>query len=994
MRLPILRVMVAGVLSAACRPVPADESPVLVLNSGGHTAYIRDVLFAQSTSPGVLLGQPAAASLLTSSYDGTVRQWDPLAGLTQFVYRGPIGSEHLGEVHTAAIHPSQRYLLTGGWFAPERSGRHPVRLYDLSTPRLLRVVHGHEAPVRAIAVSPDGRYVATGDMDGLIRFWSFEIETAQMTPLGAFQGHTDQVTRIAFARVGPPRLVSLGYDTLIRFWSYEGGALQYLTTGNLAGVDAVWTVAPHPTQPVFVIGGNANQTNRVPLGRIGVFTTDGQRRTETVDFAEGVGCVAFSPDGGRLAVGTGYPSSVSYAYVYSWPQAQRLVTYRGHERTVVALTFSPDGQSIASASADDHSVHLWDAATGKQVSLLGSRARGIWSVGFDPTGRKLRWGSHLYRPNEGVPDRELNLRGEFEWQFDLSGPSLTPFRTSEAQRGLLEMGGRRLELLRDPQGGESVRVLPQGGLIRTGRERDKVFGMTFLPSEASRGIPVVIVGTHTCQIYDGLTGAPGLELVGHRSTVTAVAPSPTHPFALTGGEDKTVRLWSVRTGELLLSLFHEGEDWVAWTPTGHYASSPRGERLIGWQINRGEDQPPEFFDGTQFHETLYRPEVIRQLFESGSVAEAIRRAGLQQVAVPDVLPPEVELVQPATRTVESGEAELTITARARSRMPQTPLTSLQLYSDGRPFDGRQGKRSVQPGTTDWITQTWTISVPAGSHEFFVRAATARSHSDSVAVTVKRQQDIQTNRNMYVLGIGISDYADATIDRLFYAARDAEAVCQILEQNGKAVFREIRTLPLTNGRASKTEILNGLRWLKEQMGENDVGVVFYSGHGGVDASFGGFFFLPADIDDEQIPDRGISGDLFKRAIAEIPGRLVVLLDACHAGAVGAGGLPSRELSEEVVHSLTNEQPGIDVICSTDGQSISQESHELQHGYFSYVVVEGLQGLANDRKFDSVVTNFELKAYVDNRLKQITDRQQIPQSGSSSLMESIPLSEDKP
>ncbi|MGE0378328.1 MAG: caspase family protein [Planctomycetaceae bacterium] len=978
-------------LSTAATVFAADGEPVLVLNSGGHTAYIRDVLFAD------------AGTVISSSYDGTVREWDINLGRTTHIYRGELGEGNFGEVHGAALTPDRRFLLTGGWFHPNENGPHEVRIYDRATKALVHVIHGHQAPVRAIAVSPDGRYVATGDYKGLVYLWTMGPD-GRLTQINGFQGHDDRVTRIAFAQAGPPRLVSIGYDKLIRFWSYEGGQLKFTASQRLESVDAVWWIAPHPSQPLFAIGGNANQVNRPPLGRVGFYTADGQRRNESLDLNEGVASVAFSPDGLRLAVGTGYPASTSSASVYSWPSLGRLLQYREHDRTVAAIAFSPDGRHIASVAGGSLSIHIWDSGNGTALRVLGSPTTPIWSAAFSPDGTKLLWGSHLFRPNEAVPDNELNLRGELEWSFDLTSlafrsappligqPGVSYFT---GKRGLLQHAGRELRLIRDTQGRESIAVTPGGKPFVTGREHDKVFGMTFLPNATLPGIglPVLVGGGFTLQVYDGLTGRPGVEFIGRRGQVNAVAPSPSHPYAVTAGEDKTVRLWNVQTGELLLSLFHEAGEWVAWAPTGHYASSPRGERLIGWQINKGDAALPDFFDGTQFHETLYKPDVIRALLETGNVAAAIAKAGGQQVTVQKVLPPLVEIVTPAQPAIKLTDGQLKLTARAQTRQAENALTSLTLYMDGRPFEGRQGRRALQPGNGAPVTENWAVTVPPGEHVFTIRGSTSKSHTDSSPIKVIYETDIQTDRKLYVLGVGIAAYEDTTIDRLYYADKDAQRLCEVLADHGQKVFREIKTRPLTNSGANKKAILEGLKWLKDEMTDNDIAVVLYSGHGAVDQSFGGFFFLPADIDDEQISDRGISADLFKRALAEIPGRLVVLLDACHAGAVGSGGLPSQELNEDLIHSLTNEQPGIDVICSTDGQSISAESHDLEHGYFSYVVLEGLKGEANNRRFDTIVTNLELQAYVDNRLKQITSNKQIPQSGSSNVTKAIPLTEDR-
>ena len=91
--------------------------------------------------------------------------------------------------------------------------------------------------------------------------------------------------------------------------------------------------------------------------------------------------------------------------------------------------------------------------------------------------------------------------------------------------------------------------------------------------------------------------------------------------------------------------------------------------------------------------------------------------------------------------------------------------------------------------------------------------------------------------------------------------------------------------LTDAQASRRGILEGLDWLKGQVTQRDVSVLFYAGHGAQDNN-GVFYLLPADAHPDNILATGVSEDVLKRHCQSIPGRLVVMLDACHTGALGA------------------------------------------------------------------------------------------------------------
>jgi WD40 repeat protein len=83
---------------------------------------------------------------------------------------------------------------------------------------------------------------------------------------------------------------------------------------------------------------------------------------------------------------------------------------------------------------------------------------------------------------------------------------------------------------------------------------------------------------------------------------------------VTGGEDRTVRLWQVRRGRLLATFMilpsgKEGDaftDWIAYTPEGYYDGSDNAGRFIRWRVGN------DLHSAKRHERTFHRPAVVQQ----------------------------------------------------------------------------------------------------------------------------------------------------------------------------------------------------------------------------------------------------------------------------------------------------------------------------------------------------------------------------------------------
>jgi WD40 repeat protein len=125
---------------------------------------------------------------------------------------------------TAAVSPDGLYLASGcGRF--ERDGT--VRLLDLQCQRMVTpVLKGHESDVYCIAMSPDGRRIASGSADGKVRTWSAESGLELMVS----KGHAVSIAQVAYSDDGGRIVAACGGDDTVRTWDAESGNLICCTS--------------------------------------------------------------------------------------------------------------------------------------------------------------------------------------------------------------------------------------------------------------------------------------------------------------------------------------------------------------------------------------------------------------------------------------------------------------------------------------------------------------------------------------------------------------------------------------------------------------------------------------------------------------------------------------------------------------------------------------------------------------------------------------------
>jgi WD40 repeat protein len=567
------------------------------------TYDVSSILFSPDGRMLVTGGTEVAAASV-----GGVKVWDARTGniIRKMGYRAPV----MG----LAISPDGRMLAVRKMIYFQSKGE--VKLYDTLSWKEVRVlketkgtdrgpyglygfgaVSFRKKDMKNILFSPDGRKLAVGasglvknELFNEINIWDIESGTLDSTITvssldftgkskrrdyhflySVLRRNSELIERLAYSADGA-QIAAINSDVVLQVWDVETGRVK--KSGRSKKPATAVALSPGINDIGIASFDGAVEIWDYKTGMIkqALIGTVESRRSLSVDnlvvSATKVSSLSFSPDGQLIA------SAGEALKLWDVRAALEMNRLTDPDGEISSAAYSPDGKVIATAGQKGK-VRIWDSVSGSITRSVAAHDSEVNTIAFSRDGRLLA---------SAGADRRVKVwnvdDGSLKLSLDGSADAVHAVSFSKDGKMIASAGADRTVRLWDSGSGELI-----AGFVR---HKAPVYAVAFSPDGH-----LLASGSadKTINIWDTRTGQIKQTLSGHEDGIRCLEFSPDGRMLASGGDDKTIRIWDAQTGRTIRTLKgHEVAVFsLAFSPDGQLLAAGSGNDSIAlWDPHAGQ----------------------------------------------------------------------------------------------------------------------------------------------------------------------------------------------------------------------------------------------------------------------------------------------------------------------------------------------------------------------------------------------------------------------